>query len=179
MTKITRFEDTPEYKAFAERYQATIGNEENNPYFIVHDSPLTDKSLMDGHWVLNFGSYNYAAMSGRPEVNEAAIDAIRKYGTSASGSRPIGGEKRFSEIVERNRGGRLAVISRNRDGEGRELDFLRRCAELNNFEADTAKPALSEELTPFGDPDKRIVFFMIPVPGKTPPETETSTAKEK
>ena len=92
---------------------------------------------------------------------------------------PIGDEKRFSEIVERNRGGRLAVISRNRDGEGRELDFLRRCAELNNFKADTANPALSEELTPFGDPDKRIVFFMIPVPGKTPPETVTSTAKEK
>ena len=76
MTKITRFEDTPEFKAFSERYAATIGSEENNPYFIVHDSPLRDKSLMDGHWVLNFGSYNYAGMSGRPEVSEAAIDAI-------------------------------------------------------------------------------------------------------
>ena len=101
MTKITRFEDTPEFKAFSERYQATIGNEENNPYFIVHDSPLRDKSLMDGHWVLNFGSYNYAGMSGREEVNEAAIDAIRKYGTSASGSRLIGGEKRLTLELEK------------------------------------------------------------------------------
>ena len=102
MTKITRFEDTPEYKAFTERYQATVGDDgRNNPYFIVHDSPLTDRSLMDGHWVLNFGSYNYAAMSGRPEVNEAAIDAIRKYGTSASGSRLIGGEKRLTLELEK------------------------------------------------------------------------------
>ena len=102
MTKITRFEDTPEFKAFTERYQATIGDDaKNNPYFIVHDSPLTDQSLMDGRWVLNFGSYNYAAMSGRPEVNEAAIDAIRRYGTSASGSRLIGGEKRLTLELEK------------------------------------------------------------------------------
>lgn len=55
--------------------------------------PMTDKSYMDGRWVLNFGSYNYAGMSGRQEVSDAAIDAIRRYGTSASGSRLLAGEK--------------------------------------------------------------------------------------
>ena len=99
MQKITRFEDTPEYKEFEERYPVFLGD--HNPYFIKHDSPLTDKSFMDGQWVLNFGSYNYAAMSGRREVSEAAIDAIRKYGTSASGSRLLAGEKTLTQELEK------------------------------------------------------------------------------
>ena len=96
---ITRFEDTPEFKAYQERYAALLGEE--NPYFIVHDSALTDRSLMDGQWVLNFGSYKYAGMSGRPEVSEAAIEAIRSYGTSASGSRLLAGEKTLTQTLEK------------------------------------------------------------------------------
>jgi 7-keto-8-aminopelargonate synthetase-like enzyme len=96
---ITRFEDTPEYAAFQARYAELIG--EDNPYFVIHDSPLTDRSLMDGAWVLNFGSYNYAGMSGRPEVSEAAIEAIRRYGTSASGSRLLAGEKTITQTLEK------------------------------------------------------------------------------
>ena len=96
---ITRFEDTPEFAAYEKRYAELIGD--HNPYFIIHDSPLTDRSLMDGRWVLNFGSYNYAGMSGRPEVSEAAIEAIRRYGTSASGSRLLAGEKTLTQTLER------------------------------------------------------------------------------
>ena len=98
--RITRFEDTPEYRAFDERRQAMLADDDN-PYFIAHDSPLTDKSLMDGQWVLNFGSYNYVGMSGRKEVEEAAIDAIRKYGTSASGSRLLAGESTSIRSLKR------------------------------------------------------------------------------
>lgn len=89
--RITRFEETPEYRQFLARKQSLL-SDTGNPYFIAHDSPLTDKSYMDGRWVLNFGSYNYAGMSGRQEVSDAAIDAIRRYGTSASGSRLLAGE---------------------------------------------------------------------------------------
>ena len=99
VTPITRFQDTPEFRAFQER-RSTLPDGGENPYFIAHDSPLTDRSLMDGRWVLNFGSYNYVGMSGRPEVEEAAIDAIRKYGTSASGSRLLAGEKSLYRELE-------------------------------------------------------------------------------
>ncbi len=99
VTPFTRFEDTPEFHAYEERYQTLIGD--HNPYFIIHDSPLTDRSFMDGQWVLNFGSYNYAGMSGRKEVEDAAIDAIRRYGTSASGSRLLAGEKTLSRDLEK------------------------------------------------------------------------------
>ena len=101
ITPITRVEDMPEYAVFLERKAAMFGEDEKSPYFIRHDSPLLDKSFMDGQWVLNFGSYNYAGMSGRREVMEAAKEAIDRYGTSASGSRLLAGEKTVMEDLER------------------------------------------------------------------------------
>ena len=101
VTPITRFEDTPEYQAFAKRQQALEATGEGNPYFVCHDSPLKDTSLMDGQEVLNFGSYNYVGMSGRKEVQEAAKAAIDRYGTSASGSRLLAGEKSLYQELER------------------------------------------------------------------------------
>lgn len=100
IVKITRFEDTPEYKIYCARKEALLADADN-PYFICHDSPLTDRSFMDGEWVLNFGSYNYVGMSGRKEVQEAAIEAIKKYGTSASGSRLLAGEKSLYQQLEK------------------------------------------------------------------------------
>ena len=99
VTKITRFEDTPELIAFQKRLLSMEGQE--NPYFVCHDSALLDTSLMDGQPVLNFGSYNYVGMSGRKETKEAAIAAIEKYGTSASGSRLLAGEKPLYQELER------------------------------------------------------------------------------
>lgn len=98
---ITRFEDTPEFQAFYKRQQELMANGSENPYFVCHDSPLRDKSLMAGHEVLNFGSYNYVGMSGRPEVQEAAKRAIDLYGTSASGSRLLAGEKTLYQELEK------------------------------------------------------------------------------
>lgn len=98
---ISDFKDTPEYKAFAERLRGLSASGAANPYFVCHESPLRDVSMMDGHPVLNFGSYNYVGMSGRPEVMEAAKAAIDKYGTSASGSRLLAGEKLLYQELER------------------------------------------------------------------------------
>lgn len=56
---------------------------------------------MPGQEVLNFGSYNYVGMSGRKEVQEAAKAAIDRYGTSASGSRLLAGEKSLYQELER------------------------------------------------------------------------------
>ena len=102
ITKITRFEDSPEYKAYQERHsEMLMATDNHDPYFVVHDSPLTDTSIMDGRKVLNFGSYNYVGMSGRKEVSEAAKKAIDLYGTSASGSRLLAGEKTLTQTLEK------------------------------------------------------------------------------
>ena len=97
---VTRFEDAPEYIDFVRRHDALIGSGDN-PYFVTHESPLLDTGIIDGQEVLEFGSYNYVGMSGRKEVNEAAKAAIDKYGTSASGSRLLAGEKQIHKDLER------------------------------------------------------------------------------
>ncbi len=100
VTPITRFEDSPEFKAFEKRYQSLMGEGQENPYFVAHDSPLLDKSFVDNQWMLDFGSYNYVGMSGREETKAAAKAAIDKYGTSASGSRLLAGEKSIHKELE-------------------------------------------------------------------------------
>ena len=101
VTPIVDFCDSAEYKIFDERQKALLSHGAANPYFVCHESALRDVSLMDGKQVLNFGSYNYVGMSGRPEVMEAAKAAIDKYGTSASGSRLLAGEKSLYQELER------------------------------------------------------------------------------
>ncbi len=98
---ISEFRETPEYKAFHARQQALMADGAENPYFVCHDSPLRDTSIMAGAEVVNFGSYNYVGMSGRREVMEAAKAAIDRYGTSASGSRLLAGEKSLYQELER------------------------------------------------------------------------------
>jgi len=96
---ITKFEDTPEYKSFKAR--SAVLEQTKNPYFIPHDSTLRDTSIVGGKEVLNFGSYNYLGLSGHPQVSQAAINAIQKLGTSASGSRLLAGEKTLHEELEK------------------------------------------------------------------------------
>lgn len=97
---IADFTQSPEYQEFAARHEALLGTGMENPYFVAHDSALSNTSMMAGHKVLNFGSYNYAGMSGRKEVQEAAKAAVDKYGTSASGSRLLAGEKTLYQQLE-------------------------------------------------------------------------------
>jgi len=85
------FEESPEYHAFQKRLKdmAHVAN----PYFIRHDSALADVSVVNGREVLNFASYNYLCLSGEPSTVLAACEAAKRYGTSASGSRILAGEK--------------------------------------------------------------------------------------
>ena len=58
-------------------------------------------SIHDGKEILNFSSYNYAGMSGRPETIRAAQEAAAHYGCSASASRLLGGEKPIHKELEK------------------------------------------------------------------------------
>lgn len=100
-TPITQFTDSTEYKAFRQRRDALLAEGGDDPYFVSHSSPLRDTCIIDGREFIDFGNYNYAGMSGRPEVNEAAKRAIDLYGTSASGSRLLAGEKPIHGELER------------------------------------------------------------------------------
>lgn len=57
-------------------------------------------TMADGSKVLMFGSNSYLGLSDDPRLKEAAIEAIRKYGTSCSGSRFLNGTLDIHEELE-------------------------------------------------------------------------------
>ena len=89
-----------EVKALAERFAFGEAIGVDNPYFRVNDGVTRDTSIIDGAEVINFSSYNYLGMSGHPAVSEAVSDAVRRWGSSCSASRPISGEKPVHRELE-------------------------------------------------------------------------------
>ncbi|MDR3266019.1 MAG: aminotransferase class I/II-fold pyridoxal phosphate-dependent enzyme [Tannerella sp.] len=77
------------------------------PYFREIESDQDTDVIISGKRVLMFGSNAYLGLTNHPKVKEAAIEAIRKYGTGCAGSRFLNGtldihvklEKRLAEFV--------------------------------------------------------------------------------
>lgn len=63
------------------------------PFFTCHDALAKAKTKIEGLEYLNFSTYDYLGLNGDLRVNEAAIEAMQKYGTSASASRLVAGER--------------------------------------------------------------------------------------
>lgn len=64
-----------------------------NPFFRLHDGIASATSSIEGESALNFATYNYLDLNGHPAVRTAAIEAIGRYGVSASASRLVSGER--------------------------------------------------------------------------------------
>lgn len=71
------------------------------PYYRVFNSSSTDTIQFENRELINFSSYNYLGFNHDPRVNLAAEKAISKYGTSASSSRIVSGEKCIHQDLER------------------------------------------------------------------------------
>ncbi len=91
----------PEIKSIGERLLEIEAAGLRNPYFHVHEGTARNHSVIDGIDMLNFSSYNYLGLSGHPEVSAAAKDAIDRYGTSVSASRPVSGERQIHRDLEK------------------------------------------------------------------------------
>ncbi|MDR0332738.1 MAG: pyridoxal phosphate-dependent aminotransferase family protein [Dysgonamonadaceae bacterium] len=61
------------------------------PYFRVIESDQDTEVVINGKKVLMFGSNSYLGLTNHPKVKEAAIHAVRKYGTGMAGSRFLNG----------------------------------------------------------------------------------------
>ena len=61
------------------------------PYYKPIESEQSTVVKIKGKDVLMFGSNSYLGLSNDPRLKEAAIEAVRKYGTSCSGSRFLNG----------------------------------------------------------------------------------------
>lgn len=78
------------------------------PYFIPIQSQAGPEVTVDGRSLLMFGSNNYLGLTQHPAVISAAIEAVRKYGTSCTGSRFLNGTLDLHVELER----RLAEFAR-------------------------------------------------------------------
>ncbi len=70
------------------------------PYFKPIQENHGPRVVMDGREILMIGSNNYLGLTKDPRVQEAAIKAIEKYGTSCSGSRFLNGTLELHEELE-------------------------------------------------------------------------------
>ena len=72
-----------------------------NPFFSVHEGRIGDTTEIDGKELISYASYNYLGLSGDPEVNLSAKNAIDNFGTSVSASRIVSGEKTIHKQLEK------------------------------------------------------------------------------
>ncbi|MBP5210897.1 MAG: aminotransferase class I/II-fold pyridoxal phosphate-dependent enzyme [Bacteroidales bacterium] len=70
------------------------------PYFRAISSEQDSEVIIDGKKVLMFGSNSYLGLTNHPKVKEAAIEAVKKYGTGCAGSRFLNGSLDIHEQLE-------------------------------------------------------------------------------
>ena len=91
--ELLRFDTLPSYtqvtvqKAVAEK----LGLGE--PYYVCHDDLSQDTARIAGKTYLNFSCYDYLGLNGDERLLQAASEASRRYGLSASASRLTAGER--------------------------------------------------------------------------------------
>ena len=70
------------------------------PYFIPLDRNEGTEVVYQGERIIMCGSNNYLGLTTHPKVREAAVAAIKKYGTSCTGSRFLNGNMTIIEELE-------------------------------------------------------------------------------
>jgi len=61
------------------------------PYFHVVESEQSPEVITEGRKMIMLGSNNYLGLTNHPKVKEAAIEAVRKYGSGCAGTRLLNG----------------------------------------------------------------------------------------
>lgn len=70
------------------------------PYFIALTENEGTEAVYKGHRLIMCGSNNYLGLTTHPQVRQAALDAIQRYGTSCTGSRFLNGTIELHEQLE-------------------------------------------------------------------------------
>ncbi len=80
------------------------------PYFLPLQDTEGTEVVVEGRKILMIGSNNYLGLTTDPRVREAAIEAVKRYGTSCTGSRFLNGtlalhqeaEERLANYVDKD-----------------------------------------------------------------------------
>jgi 8-amino-7-oxononanoate synthase len=70
------------------------------PYFIPMSESEGSEAVFHGHRLIMCGSNNYLGLTTDPSVRQAAIEAIKRFGTSCTGSRFLNGTLELHEQLE-------------------------------------------------------------------------------
>lgn len=96
-----RFDDLPEYKKIVAQKAISDLAGVDNPFYRSHERAAGATAKIAGQEVINFASYDYLSTNSHPAVRDAAIDAIKQFGISASASRLVAGERPQHGLLER------------------------------------------------------------------------------
>ncbi len=72
------------------------------PYFIPLEDTEGTEVVINGKRMIMIGSNNYLGLTTHPKVRQAAIDAIKRYGTSCTGSRFLNGNLTLHNKLEQD-----------------------------------------------------------------------------
>ncbi len=99
--EFTDFQNLPGYRELKlQRSMASLLGLDN-PYFRLHETAACATTIIGGRQFTNFSSYDYLGLNQHPEVRSAARAAIDGFGTSASASRLVAGERPGHQALER------------------------------------------------------------------------------
>jgi 8-amino-7-oxononanoate synthase len=99
------FDQFPEYLRLKQNLDLIDSLGLGNPYFVPHEGITNDRTRIGGRELISFATYNYLGMSGDPAVMQFTKEAIDRFGTSASASRLVSGEKTLHVELERGLAG--------------------------------------------------------------------------
>lgn len=99
----------PEVRAMLDRIADFEERGWQVPYLHTHDCDGGPWTEVEGRRMLSFSSYNYLGLNGHPEVHRAAVEAMERWGTSASASRLVSGQRPVHEELERSLASFLGV----------------------------------------------------------------------
>lgn len=94
-------DEFPEVAAMERRLADIDGLGVPSPYFRSYQGNVRNTAATVEREYLSFTSYNYLGLSGHPAVDEAVCEAVRRYGSSVSGSRLLAGERPVIRELER------------------------------------------------------------------------------
>ncbi len=99
--RFTRFDQQPGYQQITMMRQGAGQLGVQDPFFRVHEGCASATTTIGGQSYINYASYNYLGFSGDSRLNQAARDAVERYGTSVSASRMVSGERPVHQQLER------------------------------------------------------------------------------
>ena len=95
-----RFDQLPGYQELYIQKEAAEHLGIANPFFKLHQRVARNTTVIGNREHINYASYNYLDLCGHEAVGAAAKEAIDRFGTSASASRPVSGERPAQRELE-------------------------------------------------------------------------------